>query len=107
MKTYFLALLVLCLGLARCESQTQRTQTHGTYPVPHATGENPDPLWIAHPYWDKYAMPGFWQCPVGYVQVLPDGGVMGASKNGEISGGSEDHKHKPSCRLPRKDEVGR
>jgi len=86
------------------------TQTHGTFPVPHATGKNPEPIWIAHPYWDQYPMPGFWQCPVGYVQVVvssdgSDVSVMSASKQGEMSGGSEDQSHKPECRLPKPGEF--
>jgi hypothetical protein len=82
------------------------TQTHGTFPVPHATGEHPEPIWFAHPYWDQYEMPGFWQCPVGYVQEI-ERSAFSPSLHGEISGGSEDHSRKPTCRLPKKGEFER
>lgn len=85
-------------GVAGVDSRDEftKTQTHGTFPVPHATGLHPEPSWIADPLWDRHEMEGFWQCPVGYSQVT-ENALFGPSRHGEISGGSQDHKVKPVC----------
>lgn len=120
MKSFCLALLMLgCVGCGKKVDDYKSVawhhfpdgiqvisgaQTHGTFPVPRAKSEHPQPIWFEHPYWDQYAMDGFWQCPVGFVQTYGNGG-MSPSRNGEISGGSEDQDKVPSCRLPHKGEF--